>query len=659
MKRSFCLFLVLLLLLTERAGAQTPITWQEFVDAVSDDEYAEQQGWTENMEELAELAAHPLEINTATAEQLRLIPFLSEQQIEDIQRYILQYRAMRSLSELMAIRSIDYRTRRFLSLFLYADAGAYWPREKLTLKRLLHKSHHEVSTRFDIPLYYRKGYSYPPREGGYSGNPLYNNVRYRLSSLNHLELGLTAEKDQGEPFRSNGGWDNYGVYLSLRDMGALRTAVVGDYKMGFGEGLVMNTGFSAGKSSLMRRPSQGIRAKRGMDEVNYFRGAAATLRFGRTELTAWLSHRKLDATLDGDGNVQTRLTDGLHRTTAELDKKGNLGSTTAGGNLHWAYKGWHAGMTGYYQHFHRPLSPGSAIYRAIYPRGSDFGVVGINYGYSHLWFSLSGETAYSTERGGWSTLERATWKLSPQYTLSGSYRFYSYDYYSFYASAMSENGSVQNESGFMLRLDAAPGDLFTLTAYADFFHNPWPRYSLSHSSSGQEFTLVVQYPFRNGHTIAARYQLKRKERSDQMQLHNRLRLTYTRQQGRHWTLQSMLNLHSMDGSGVGYALSQRIRYSGQKWKFSPMLSYFRTPDYDTRLFVYEPSLSNTFRYPSLYGHGVRFSATAHYFFLNQRLRLEALYGMTRYFDRSIQGSGMQQISSPWKQDLSLQLTFRI
>ena len=162
MKRCLFLCLTTWFLLTEQAGAQTTTGWQEFVDAVSDDEYAEQQGWTENMEELAELAAHPLDINTATPEQLRLIPFLSDAQIDDIQAYMLLHRGMRSLSELMAIRSIDYRTRRMLSVFLYVGDNTFQRTDTMTLKYLLRHSRHELSTRLDIPLYYRLGYPYPP-----------------------------------------------------------------------------------------------------------------------------------------------------------------------------------------------------------------------------------------------------------------------------------------------------------------------------------------------------------------------------------------------------------------------------------------------------------------------------------------------------------------
>ncbi len=659
MKRLVLLLTVLMMVMSEARG-QAALTWQEFVDEVADDEYAEQQGWTEHMEELAQLAAHPLDINTATREQLSMIPFLSEEQIEEIHTYIFLHRGMRTISELMAIASIDYTTRRYLSLFLYADQAVFARKDTTTLRSLLKGARHEVQSRIDVPLYYRAGYSYAPESGGYKGEPFYHNLRYRLDSKNRLSASLSAEKDQGEPFKGNGGWDHYGGHLMVRDMGVVSTAVVGDYKLGFGEGLVINNGgFATGKSALMNKPSQGIRAKRSMDEVNYLRGAAATLQFGEVKLTTWLSYRRLDSSLNNDGTVKTIQTSGLHRTLKELEQKRNLATTVAGGNVTWKRKGLYAGATGYYQHFERNLSPGTAVYRQIFPMGRDFGVVGVNYGFKHLWFTLAGETAYSSEKGGWATLERASWKINTRYTLSGSYRFYSYKYYSFHASALSENSDVQNESGATLRLDAKPVENLTLTVYADFFYNPWPRYSLTHSSSGQEGCIYAEYAINRQNKLSVRYQLKRKERSNQMETHNRLRLQYTREQGKSWQLQTTALLHSLKTKGTGLAISQRMRYKKGLGQVSALLTYFHTPNYQTRLFLYEPLLTNMFRYPSLYYHGMRMASAGHISLWNKRLLAEAMIGVTRYFDRTTQGSGMQEIRSPWKSDISIQFRLRI
>ena len=39
--------------------------------------------------------------------------------------------------------------------------------------------------------------------------------------------------------------------------------------------------------------------------------------------------------------------------------------------------------------------------------------------------------------------------------------------------------------------------------------------------------------------------------------------------------------------------------------------------------------------------------------------VEARYGLVRYFDRDEQGSGLQTIFSPWRNDLSVQLRMRL
>ena len=39
--------------------------------------------------------------------------------------------------------------------------------------------------------------------------------------------------------------------------------------------------------------------------------------------------------------------------------------------------------------------------------------------------------------------------------------------------------------------------------------------------------------------------------------------------------------------------------------------------------------------------------------------LEARYGMVRYFDREEQGTGLQRILSPWKNDLSVQTRIKL
>ena len=101
----------------------------------------------------------PLNINTATREELSQLPFLTFKQIEDIHAYIYMHGPMLSLGELQLTGSLDYETRKLLRLFVYAGDVPV-KRQKLRLAEVLRDGHNEIVGRMDIPLYLRDGYRY-------------------------------------------------------------------------------------------------------------------------------------------------------------------------------------------------------------------------------------------------------------------------------------------------------------------------------------------------------------------------------------------------------------------------------------------------------------------------------------------------------------------
>ncbi|MBR6129526.1 MAG: helix-hairpin-helix domain-containing protein [Bacteroidaceae bacterium] len=623
--------------------------WDDFVEEyTSDVERAEEEDLQLHLQELKELSEHPLNINTATVEDFLQLPFLSEAQIEQIHAYIYLHGQMQTLSELRLVPLIDDVTRRRLSLFTYAE-----PEQDKAKDKLFSHLRHDFSTRLDIPLYYRLGQQ---QENGYRGDALYHRMRYQLGNSRHFQAGLRVEKDAGERY-----YDSYGAYAMLHDVGILDRAVVGDYRIGFGEGLVLGGSTWNSKSTPPLKTQGGIRPMAGMDETNFLRGAAVTLALNKhLKLSAFGSYRKRDATLTSEGEVQTLRTDGYHRTASEWERRRNVGSTVVGGNISWYNKGLHLGATGYWQKFSRTLNPGSQQYRAIYPKGNAFGTVGMNYGYTRYRLSFAGETAYSTAGGGWATINRASWAISRGYVLSAVQRFYAYQYYSFYASSLAENSNAQNESGVLLHLQAEPLAGLQLTAYADFFHHPWPRYRMTHSSTGQDFFLQGSYAVSRRHTLLARYQLKRKENGDVMEPHHRIKLQWTAEQTGRWRLQTTGLYHNVLGSN-GFMLSQSARWMLLKpnLTLNAQLGYFNTDDYLSRIYLNSPALYSTFSSSSYFGHGVMGVLTCRWKSKNEKLWLEGRYSLLRYFDRDEQGTALQQILSPWKNDLSFQLRVKI
>ena len=417
------LLLSLLCLLLATSLHAQQYDWDDFVEEyASDVERAEEEDLQLHLQELKELSEHPLNINTASIEDFLQLPFLSEKQIEQIHAYIYLHGQMQTLAELRLVPLIDDVTRRRLSLFVYAE-----PMQQNAKDKLFGSLRHDFSTRLDIPLYYRLGQQ---QENGYRGDALYHRMRYQIGNSRHFQAGLRVEKDAGERY-----YDSYGAYAMLHDVGILDRAVVGDYRIGFGEGLVLGGTTWNSKSTPPLKTQGGIRPMAGMDETNFLRGAAVTLALPKhLHLSAFGSYRKRDATLTSEGEVQTLRTDGYHRTASEWERRRNVGSAVLGGNISWYDKGFHFGATGYWQKFSRELNPGSQQYRAIYPKGDAFGTAGVNYGYTRYRLSFAGETAYSSAGGGWATINRASWTITRHSILSAVQRFYAYQYYSFYAS---------------------------------------------------------------------------------------------------------------------------------------------------------------------------------------------------------------------------------
>ncbi len=660
-----------MMMLVDNLCAQNTFTWDDLMQQLATEEQIEQPGWEEYLEELEELYAHPININRATKEDLERLQLLTPAQVEAILTYIYRHRdGLKTMGELQLIRELDYVTRQYLRLFFYAGS----PEEHtypLKWKERLKQGKHDILSRLDIPLYRRDGFrSYSDEEllknpnKIYLGNALYHSLRYQFTAGKLFSAGFSGEKDGGEPFGNRGNWsyDALHAHLYLRPQGFVKALAVGDYRLNFGEGLVVHNGFRMGKS-VRRTGVRGIRPYNGHNEYNYLRGGAITLGVKEVSLSAFYSHRKLDATLNDDGSMKTIRTNGYHRTLNELEMKHNVTAQTLGGNLEWRHRQFRLGTTGFYLKFDRPLVPGGDLYRHYYPQGKEFGVLGTNYEYGGYRFHFSGETAYSTERSGWATLNRVSYRFDQNWRLSAVQRFYSCRYHSFYASAFGEESEAQNESGVCVSLEARPKSWLEADAYVDWFHSPWPRYGMNHGSSGVEGQIRLRYTPDKRSALTGRYRVKSKERFNVREVSHRLQTGYIiRCADEKVELRTLALLHVLNnaekGTSNGYGLVQTAQYRSSKDRLRTAitLGYFHTRDYSSRLYFYEPGLLHSFSYPAYYGQGLRAAVTARWCHKYGTLVLK--YGFTHFFDRREQGSGLQRIDSSSKSDIAFQLRLR-
>lgn len=337
--------------------------WQQLLSDLSASEDFEHVAWQDYEEDLEEMAQHPVNLNTATREELERMPFLTASQVEDILFYIYRYGQLKSMSELTLISSIGWYQRQLMSCFFFvADDGSKpaFP----SLKNIAQYGKHEVMGMLKVPFYERKGDA--SGTGGYLGYPYKHGLRYQFRYGNSVKLGFVASQDAGEPFfggRNTMGYDFYSFYLQVKNLGRWKNITLGRYRLNVGLGLILNNDFGFGKlsalTSLGRSSSCIIRGHSSRSSANYLQGAAATYTlFKGLELTGFLSYRQIDATLSADGGgIKTILKTGLHRTVNEIAKQKVASNTLVGGNISYRHQGWHIGGTAFYTSFSLPLTP--------------------------------------------------------------------------------------------------------------------------------------------------------------------------------------------------------------------------------------------------------------------------------------------------------------
>lgn len=661
------IFFLLLLLPVFQAYAETE--WEKWLDDIMlDGEYSE-ASYEELYDNLLDLQRNRININTATRQELESLPFLSEQQVMDILEYIHFHGALKSINELMSIESIDYSTRQLLQEFLYA--GDKPEKGFPSLKNIMTWGKNELSLYTKIPTYERAG---DASNGDYLGYPYKFWARYSFSYAKNVRIGIVASQDAGEPFFSQSnkyGFDQYSGFIQINGLGSVESLIVGRYSVSAGMGLVMNNSFSLGKTAMLQdfgRQRNALRPHTSASENGYMQGAAATIRLSDAiRLTPFLSYRKTDATLNIDGSISSLIYTGYHRTISELNKKNNTSLTAGGMNMRWNLEDFSLGATAVFTHINRPLSPNkSATYKKIYPEGSDFFNVSLNYSWLHYPFSVSGESAIN-EKGAIATLNTLGWHLSQYVEVMGIYRFYSFNYYSLYANAFSEGGKTQNESGLYLGVRWQPKYGIDIQAYTDLAYFAWPRYGVSQSSYAIDNVVSASYKTGNW-LLSGKYRLHLRQKDSKSvanlswQTEHRLRISAEWTAGG-WTSRSQLDFTSVSSTSEssslsqGFMITENIGYDIGKWQIFAGGKYFNTDGYDSRLYSYERAMPHTFSFPAYYGHGIRYSLVATWS-PSPTLQFTSKAGITNYFDRSTISSGQQQINASSACDIEVGMRWR-
>lgn len=686
MKRLFITMWIYLLISSYYLKSQTIYSvdkWMEYVEEMASD--TEDESRIEALyADLSYLSEHPFDLNNVTEEQLKRFPFLSDFQIEKIVSYRKKYGRMVSLYELKNIEGLDFQTLSLLISFVYIGDIPV-DKRSFTVRNLLKYGSNELQIRYDQCFQQKKGYSsypdsilqqYPNRK--YLGEPFYNSLRYSYTFDERLQFGIVTEKDSGEPFLNSyhKGYDFYSVHFFLKDMNKLlKSLAIGDYKVSFGQGLVISNDFTPGRTSAVtqaERRSNGFRRHFSTNETDFFRGVAATVALKKLDISLFYSYRNLDAGVDRN-QVSTFKTDGLHRLIRDREKLRTVPMQTYGGNIRYATPDVCIGLTALSYSFGSFfIAPDPKPYNLYYFRGSRNTNLSVDYLLKSRNMKFYGETAYSIN-GAVATLNALQITPASYFSLLLLYRYYDRRYQAFFGNAFAQNSSVQNEQGLYIGMHWTPVARWKLSAYSDFFRFPWLKYGVDAPSAGKEYMFQLDYNPQKDISTYIRYKYRQKEKNQTIEEKTTFSIEpYTQQRLRLQILYSGLSTvilrTSADGliyeegkgsSSLGWMVSQS---AGWKPTALPLeidfyMAFFHTDSYYSRISSYEKNILYAFNMPSFYGKGVRASLSFRWK-LMKNLTLSAKLASTYYMDRNIIGTDLEEINGKSKTDLNVLLRWK-
>ncbi|WP_338873842.1 helix-hairpin-helix domain-containing protein [Spirosoma sp. SC4-14] len=636
---------------------------------------------------LTQLYTNPLDLNTATRDELASTYLLTERQLTSLATYRADFGDLLSIYELQAIPDFDLPTIRRLLPFVTVAGNSR------LLGNLPTPTDNYLIIRYEQLLEEQKGFSEatPGKNGKlptrYLGNSQQWYARYRYSRPRAFSVGVTLEKDPGEtmgwqPSARRYGFDYVSFHAQVQNRGRWRNIIVGDYQVQIGQGLVLSAGFVLGKSAetvqTVRRPTLGARPYTSLTEYGYLRGVSATYAIhSRLDLTLLAARNRRDAntTAGSTGLVATSLqTSGLHRTQAEIDDQGGLLETNIGAHLLYRNpRQWQVGLTVLHTDFDLYYLRRDLPYNQYEFTGKHNLVMGLHSGYIWRNWNLFGEIARSsgseTNSGGMGMVAGALSSLTKRLDLAIVARHYDRNFHSFYSNAFSEGSRTSNESGLYTGMKYTIYRRLTLSGFVDYFRFPWLKYLVDKPSSGFDYLLQSRYMPNRQTAFYAVYHEEHKEKnlsgSDSKEVVGTTRRSialnaeYTPLKG--LSLRSRLQFGSFTYAGQapsnGFALVQDATLDMKRLSVSARLAFFSTDDYDSRQYVYERDVLYAFSFPAYYNQGFRHYLLVQYN-LSRHLSMWVRWSRTNLTNQDTVGSDLDQINAPHKSELKIQTRWR-
>lgn len=658
----------------------------ENLTAANEDNETEDDSY---LQQLQRFKRNPLNLNTASANDLRELLLLSDYQIAQFIQYKLLLGPLSSLYELQAVPGWDIATIKKILPFITIEKMVALP---AGLQQRLRSGDYTLLYRYSQVLEKAKGYRLPKLGGTnfYMGERDRHFLRFNYHYKNLLSWGFVADKDAGESFFRNKkpkGFDFYSFHFYVRNIGKLKTLAIGDFSVNMGQGLLQWQSLAFKKSAAVlaiKRQAAVLRPYNSPAEYNFHRGVAMTAAFKKWEWSVFASRKKISAninadTLSGNDWFSSILTGGYHRTAAELLDRNSITQLAVGGVLRYESGNARLSFNTIHHRFSNPFIREPLPYNLYAIKGKALHNYSVDYNYTFKNIHFFGETAIDGNRS-WATVNGALISLDAKAEMALLYRNINKAYQSFNGDAFTESSVPMNEKGFYAAVSLHPTTFLRLDAYADFYQFPWLKYRIDAPSSGKDFLVQFTYLPSKQIEVYLRYRTETKQQNNASNTLVNPVVAFLPKHSLRWqnsisvnpglilrTRAELLWFNSVaESAEEGFLLFADAFYRPpqKKWAANFRLQFFETGGYNSRIYAYENDVLYGFSIPAFYDHGVRyylnFNAKDLSFFSNKPKKrhyewdLWLKWAQTVYSGKSTIGSGLDEVRGNNKSELRLQ-----
>lgn len=568
------------------------------------EDYAEllgQEDLNHLYDELLAIWENPIDLNHCSEEDIHALPMLTLYEKEALVEYLLRYRPLDALSELLMVRGwTPYSLQKVRDFVCLTDMEAKKPKDKQTWKSGKWQVKQKLNFRMGAEL----------ADCDYVGSMASH--AYQLSyQQRDWQFGFCLDKDEGERWGDHGGG-----YLEIKDLPYVRQVVVGDYRIHFGQGLTVSSGLFGGKSqaatSLLSQ-TQSFRPQRSCAESGYFRGAAAVVDFSeKASLAFCIDWQKIDTNLE-DSVFRSIKTDGLHREDKDLAKKDNVQRLCLGLRQQFRHEQFQWALNAFYYHFDHAWHAEWQAYNHYYFRGKS----AANFSADWRWrignVFWGGECAFD-HLGHWAAICHLNIKPHSDIALFLSLRRFQAAYQAPFAATFSEKSQVCNEEAVFLSGHFVLLKNCVVSCYVDAYRFPWLRYGVNAPSLGWDSQLDIDWQASASVRVTWRYKEKRQEKNvlaEASPVGVRPIQGQVTRSGRAQIVMSLDKLRlktSLQGASCAekkaYCLSQEIRYQVDDGPFSLSLQQaLFDGDQGLSSYLYSNDLAGSMPFVNLSGKG--------------------------------------------------------